>query len=363
VYGIKSNMDQLEMMKAEQAAKQQALADERAGFVSRKELLALGKDYDFAGKASEGSFEVKVKGATDTDAPSIYHAMPRRKEGLTTPKTQAIETVDANGKPVTRFVEPKPGAEFPAFVKPRDASAADTRREDARDERFKSAIERKTAEHNRIMGNIEEETAAANRIPQLVEAARAGNAMASNVLGVTLARAAGEKGVLTDADAQRYGGSQGFVDRFNRYVERSVSGSATDEDLQFAQDFARIMTEAAERRKEQKTTELVHQFTRARGGDFAENYATITGRDYQPPAPRPAAASPAPAAAPANTSIAGGPRGAENRLPQPQTMTLPSGQQIQWSPEAQAAARRLLEQQSAPPPSFGPPPAMGFGRR
>lgn len=161
---------------------------------------------------------------------------------------------------------------------PKDTSVAD----DKKDEKLRSARERAQNGLNRQLEDFDTQIASADEVIEIAEIAKT-NPAAAGAIGLKMARAAGEKGILSDADKKDYGGSQALQDRIARYVQRAQEGTLTNEDAAFAASFAQTMREASLRRKKDLTERNVRQFTRNYGGDFEENYAIITGMDYEKP--------------------------------------------------------------------------------
>lgn len=79
------------------------------------------KDFDRVDPGTTGATETEIGGEK-------VSWLPRKKEaGIKPPGTRAIQTVDANGKPITQIVEDKPGLTLPSYVKPekpKDGGAA-----------------------------------------------------------------------------------------------------------------------------------------------------------------------------------------------------------------------------------------------
>jgi hypothetical protein len=92
-----------------------------------------------------------------------------------------------------------------------------------------------------------------------------------------LARAAGDKGVLSDKDVDSFGGSDALTARMERIYETAVSGTMTDDDAKYLKDVAdKINAVSKERLESHKDTE-VKRFTKVWGGDYAQNYERLTG--------------------------------------------------------------------------------------
>jgi hypothetical protein len=224
-----------------------------------------------AQEGEQGSFLAGyVKGQDGTDTPLVMKAKaPTQKVA-----GQYLKTQGPDGKPQYTWAEDG-GPSRQAYVEPKDNSGAI----DKRDNNLKSARERAQTKLNNDLQQLDTQIASADEVMQIAELAKT-NPAAAGAIGLKLARAAGEKGVLSDADKRDYGGSQALQDKLARYIQRSTEGTLTQEDAAFAANFAETMRAASERARSQVTERNIQQFTRNYGGDFRENYGVITGSEW-----------------------------------------------------------------------------------
>ena len=194
-------------------------------------------------------------------------------------QSKGVLTHPTPGMPVVRVKNPD-GTEqtFGVAKAPKDMTADN----DKKDEKLKSARERAQNGLNRQLEEFDTQIASADEVMQIAEIAKT-NPAAAGAIGLKMARAAGEKGVLSDADKRDYGGSQALQDKISRYLQRAQSGTLTPEDANFAASFAQTMREASLKRKQELMERNVRQFTRNYGGKFEDNYDIITGMEYEPP--------------------------------------------------------------------------------
>lgn len=107
------------------------------------------------------------------------------------------------------------------------------------------------------------------------------NPVAAAALPAKLARAAGETGVLTDADMARYGGSQALADSFTRWANKAANGTLNGQDAADAIEFANLLKTRSQQRLDQIADETVDQFTSIYGGDAKTNFNKIIGAGYK----------------------------------------------------------------------------------
>lgn len=92
-----------------------------------------------------------------------------------------------------------------------------------------------------------------------------------------LARAAGDKGVLSDKDVDDFGGSDAVLDRLERIATSATSGTLPEDDAKFLKDIADKIGAASRERLATHTDNEVKRFTKVWGGDYAKNYEMLTG--------------------------------------------------------------------------------------
>ncbi len=226
-----------------------------------------------AEKGALGAYVYRTKNASGDEVETPLQQAAKPKPPLSG-SYQLVAGPD--GKPVKKWL-PSGGPDQPAYVKP---SSDGGEREG---KRFDAAAERAQKGLNTQLNAVSEQIASADDVIGIAKMGQE-NPVAAQSLGARIARAAGEKGVLTDSDAARYGGSAALSDKLNRYVTRSISGTLTDDDVKFASEFAETMREAGERRRTAITERAVNQFTAIHKGTFNDNYSLLTGYEYKAPA-------------------------------------------------------------------------------
>lgn len=96
--------------------------DKRQGILPVTEQAEMAKNFDRAPAGAEGATPMQYRKGDEVETVSW---LPRKKEvGIKPPGTRAINTVDAQGRPVTQIVEDKPGLTLPSYVKPEKTAAA-----------------------------------------------------------------------------------------------------------------------------------------------------------------------------------------------------------------------------------------------
>lgn len=260
------------------SADRDALADTRAGVSTAAEnAKRLENGMEFVPKGTQGAMQLPQRRGDEVDQ-NIWMRQKVKEEK--TPLLQ-IKTTAADGSPLIKLVKGQEGAEYPGYIAPKDTAGRDART----DKQTTDAVERAQKSLNRDLKDVDEAIASADQVRTLGDLAKT-NPVAANNLASRLARVAGEKGILTDSDLERQGGSAAFQDRLNRYIQKSTTGQALlPEDIKFANEFAEIMGRANSQQKARITERNVQQFTRAHKGDFKENYGMITGYDWKDPDP------------------------------------------------------------------------------
>jgi len=276
--GIGANFTTIQKHMDERAVAQ----DLRQGILSQKDKAAHLSTLENVPENTPGATPMKYRVA-DGDEPgaveTLWQMAKKTEPKAPEMKTRLVETKSPDGKPVQKIVEDKVGAEFPSYEKPKDTAVADAKK----DERHKAAVERAQGKLNQELLKVREEVNVASQVREMAELGKLNPIAAAN-LGSRLARANGEKGVLTDKDVDRHGGSQALADKIARYVKRAEEGTLTDEDARFSIEMADMLERSARQKETQVSEHFVRQFTRNYGGDFAENYGVIVGTDYEPPA-------------------------------------------------------------------------------
>jgi len=106
----------------------------------------------------------------------------------------------------------------------------------------------------------------ADNMLNLVSAARNGTALAGSALKRAAARAAGEVGVLTDADIAQFGGLQSIQNRIERWGQLAATGQQlTGDDLNEFEKLATAMKTAAQKRKQESINRMAPKFAAERG--------------------------------------------------------------------------------------------------
>lgn len=128
VYGIKTGVDEsgraderLELDKQKQAAEQERLRLEAASknTISPKEYAEIGKTNDFVPKGTPGAESIMLKTAQG-DLKEVSF-LPKKDK----PEMSLIDTVNAAGQPVKRWVAKGAEGDFPQYVKPSEQAPAD----------------------------------------------------------------------------------------------------------------------------------------------------------------------------------------------------------------------------------------------
>lgn len=146
------------------------------------------------------------------------------------------------------------------------------------DPKLQAARERAQRQYNEASRPYDEAINAADEVGRLAELSKT-NPTAAGALGSRVARAAGEKGVLSDMDIKRYGGSQAVAAKLERLVQTAAEGTMTSDDVGFAQQLADTMKKNAELAKIDIGKKHTSQFTRNYRGNEKENFGIITGFD------------------------------------------------------------------------------------
>lgn len=126
---------------------------------------------------------------------------------------------------------------------------------------------------------------AAANIEGLADLART-NPTAAAAIPVQMARASGEKGVLSDYDIKTWGGSQAIFDRLMRASQRAADGTLPAPELQWMKEVAQRMQANAEAAKTFIEEDTVAKHTSNYKGDADENFHAITGRQRGERAPQ-----------------------------------------------------------------------------
>ncbi len=255
------------------------------------------KDHDAANAkiAAAQAAEVKRKQLRDQDMQDFEKKETFKANIKPAPKagTRAVTTRNPDGTETIEIVPDVAGAKYESAAKP-DKPAKDTSVVDPKENR--GALERAARSYRVDARKYQAAIDGAKEAETLATMAKTNPRAAGAVVG-KLARAAGEVGVLSDADIQRLGGAQSLQQRLERFVGLSTSDQKiTDEDIRFAQELARTMGVSAEANLEGLANSAVGSHTSIFGGDEDATYNQITGRK------RKANAAPvAPATAPAVT--------------------------------------------------------------
>lgn len=122
ITGIAVNYQTIQDKIANRKMETERFADERGGINSQKDKAAYFASHNPVAKGTPGALEASFRKGDQVETVSW---LPRNKEaGLKPPGTRAIQTVDAQGRPVTQIVEDKPGLTLPSYVKPEKTAAA-----------------------------------------------------------------------------------------------------------------------------------------------------------------------------------------------------------------------------------------------
>ncbi len=279
VLGIGVNFTTIQNHRAQNAAMQ----DERQGILTAKQSLDAQKGgLEEVAIGTPGASSYKIRQGDDATRETAFRIPQKVKE----PKpvgNRVLTSRAADGTETHEIVPDVAGTKTTSAPLRRDTSVADQRTSDRADDRLKAARERAQVKVNQNVRDFDNQIVSTKEVEEIAQLGKT-NPTAAGALGLKMARAAGEKGVISDADARQYGGSRALMDQIDRYVQRSLEGTLEHDDVKFASEFAQTMEAVAQRNRAAIMERNVKQFTANYGGDFTENYAAITGVDYEPPA-------------------------------------------------------------------------------
>ncbi len=116
----------------------------------------------------------------------------------------------------------------------------------------------------------------AKKIDTLAEMAKT-NPPAAASLATTMARAAGEKGALSNQDVAQFGGSKALDAKLARFLSEKWDGTLPAEDIKFIQDLGRAFAKNSQNGKARITDSYVGSFHETYGGDKDEVRLKMTG--------------------------------------------------------------------------------------
>jgi hypothetical protein len=283
ILGIGVNIQQI---RAHQGAiegnemKNAALADSREGILSAADKADLSTKMEPVAIGTPGATTHKFRGQGG-QIEELGLRIPQKEVAPKAISTRLVETVEG-GKPVQKIVEDVPGQ---SFIQPpkRDAQA----------EGFKKTEIGKAAQSagDKLFDDVRphrEALDAAGEAETLLEMAKTNPAAAAPALR-KMARASGEKGVLSDADAKAYGGSQAIADRFLRMAEQAESGTLPAEDVAFAVQVTQTMRARSEQAVGQIVDSSVSRFSKNFQVPPEQAYEMLTGGARKDPAAQTAA--------------------------------------------------------------------------
>lgn len=185
-------------------------------------------------------------------------------------------TYRKGGKEITELVPNVPGAKFEGDVPPK-AGPKDTTEVDPKE--YRTAAAQAQRQFNVSARPYVTALNSAKETEKLAGMAKE-NPRAAGALMGKLARAAGEVGVLSDADIKRLGGSESVQARIERFSLLSTTDQKiTDEDIRSAQELARQMQTSARDNLNSLTDSQVTSFVSIYGGNRDDAYRKITGMD------------------------------------------------------------------------------------
>jgi hypothetical protein len=281
--------------------KNASLTDARDGILTASDKADLATKMEPVAIGTPGSTTHKFRGQ-DGAIEELGLRIPGKPEKAL--GTREVETLEG-GKVVKKIVEDRAGQTF--IAPPRRDPAA---------EGFKQTEIGKAAQSagDKLFDDVRphrEALEAAGEAETLLEMAKTNPAAAAPALR-KMARASGEKGVLSDADARAYGGSQAVVDRFLRMAEQAENGTLPAEDVAFAVQVTQTMRGRSEQAVGQITDSAVSRFSKNFKVPPEQAYEALTGSTRKPaaetasqPGARPAAgtAYAAPSDKPAGPSL------------------------------------------------------------
>jgi hypothetical protein len=257
VYGIRASQAQLDAHEADQKAAQQR---SDGVLTPGDEVSMFQKGFVQATEKDPGAFAYK-------DGGGLVKYAAKAQESQMTP-LQKVTTVE-NGKKVEKFVRPSEGQTFeqpPEAPQGQITSADRVKGFDANARALRDDLK-----------PYQEAVNAAKDAKNLGELART-NPTATAPFLRRLARAAGERGVLTESDVNAFGGSQAMFSRLERAASSASSGLLPPEDIDYALKVAAAMEESSQAGIESMTKDATESVTRNWGGTFDDNYYRLTGR-------------------------------------------------------------------------------------
>lgn len=262
--------------------KQGALAGASAGSgAAGGALKAIGDDQ----KAAAAAKAKREQGFADFKEKADYQHSLKPDEK---PKTTTI-TYRKGGKQVTEVVEATPGTTREGDIPPPKSGGKNTTTPDPKE--LRGAAERYRNKYTIESRPFVTALNSAKETENLAGMAKE-NPRAAGALMGKLARAAGEVGVLSDADIQRLGGSEALDERLKRFALLSTTDQKiTDADIASAQQLAKAMQASARSNLDSLTEDQVSSFVSIYGGTPEEAHVKITGRAKQKPE-EPAAGGP-----------------------------------------------------------------------
>jgi hypothetical protein len=257
VYGIRASQAQLDAHEADQqAAKQRSEGVLTPG----DEVSMFQKGFVPAQEGDQNSFAYKDSGGL------VKYAAKAQEQKLT--PLQKVTIVEG-GKKFEKFVRPEEGQTFeqPAEAPQGQITPAD---------RVKGFDANARALRDDLKP-YQEAVNAAKDAKNLGELART-NPTATAPFLRRLARAAGERGVLTESDVNAFGGSTAMFARLERAASSASSGLLPPEDIDFAIKVADAMEQASLTGMESMIKDATESVTRNWGGTYDDNYFRLTGR-------------------------------------------------------------------------------------
>jgi hypothetical protein len=283
ILGIAVNVQQIRNQQGQiegNELKNATLEDQRQGIGTLADKADLAKSMEPVAIGTPGATTHRFRGQGG-QVEELGLRIPQ-KAGAPIETTKVDRYDPRTGQTFTDIVENKPGQ---SFIQPpkRDIQA----------EGFKKTEIGKAAQSagDKLFDDVRphrEALDAAGEAETLLEMAKTNPAAAAPALR-KMARASGEKGVLSDADAKAYGGSQAIADRFLRMAEQAESGTLPAEDVAFAVQVTQTMRARSEQAVGQIVDSSVSRFSKNFQVPPEQAYEMLTGGARKDPAAQTAA--------------------------------------------------------------------------
>ena len=117
----------------------------------------------------------------------------------------------------------------------------------------------------------------ADSAQETLNLAKNGNPISAEAAKTQIARLAGEVGVLTDRDVERFGGSKAITARVAQAAQQAQDGTLTEENAKYLQGIVDAFRTAVTNQKRERAKVYVNRLTKAKG----RNGAPVVGDEHE----------------------------------------------------------------------------------